>query len=114
MVSKVKYIAKKQRTIGQSSSQGSIAVCFQNKAAKKRFDEKFATRMVKKTRVIDYKFFCKCNFSFISTFDEFGWTKFLSLNYLMHETLEHSIVMQYVLRLMMMEMSCLSIILQHL
>ena len=43
--------------------------------------------MVKKTRVIDYKFFRKCNFSFISTFDEFGWTKFLSLNYLMHENL---------------------------
>ena len=45
------------------------------------------TRIVKKTRVIDYKFFCKSNFSFISTFDEFGWTKFLSLNYAMHEKL---------------------------
>ena len=45
------------------------------------------TRIVKKTRVIDYKFFCKSNFSFISTFDEFGWTKFLSLNYVVHENL---------------------------
>ena len=43
--------------------------------------------MSRKTLVIDYKFFCKCNFSFISTFDEFGWSKFLQLNYLMHENL---------------------------
>ena len=42
---------------------------------------------VKRTHVIDYTFFHKCNFSFISTFDEFGWTKFLELNYLVHENL---------------------------
>ena len=42
---------------------------------------------MKKTRVIDYAFFRKCNFSFISTFDAFGWTKFLELNYPMHENL---------------------------
>ena len=42
---------------------------------------------MKKTRVIDYDFFCKFNFSFISTFDEFGWTKFLSLNYPLLENL---------------------------
>ena len=33
------------------------------------------------------KKFRKCNFLFISTFDEFGWTKFLSLNYAVHENL---------------------------
>ena len=43
--------------------------------------------MVKKTRVIDYKFFHKCNFSFISTIDDFGQTKFLKLNYPVHENL---------------------------
>ena len=65
MASKVKHTVKRQKTTGQSSSQGSIVACFQNEAAKKRFDKKFATRMVKKTQVIDYKFFSKCNFSFI-------------------------------------------------
>ena len=32
-------------------------------------------------------FFCKCYFSFISTFDEFGRMKFLELNYLVYENL---------------------------
>ena len=45
------------------------------------------TKAVKKIRVIDYKFFCKCNFYFISMFDEFGWFKFLQLNYPVHENL---------------------------
>ena len=40
---------------------------------------------VKRTHVIDYTFFHKCNFSFISTFDKFEWIKFLELNYLVHE-----------------------------
>ena len=69
MAPKVKHVAKRQRTTLQPSYQGSIAVCFQNAAAKKRFEEKFTTKAMKKTWVIDYEFFCKCNFSFISTFD---------------------------------------------
>ena len=91
MASKVKYVAKRQRggkdDISKKKAKGSISACFQNEAAKKRFDDQFATRAVKKTWVIDYKFFYKCNFSFISTFDEFGWSKFLQLNYPVHENL---------------------------
>ena len=44
-------------------------------------------RAVKKTQIIDYEFFRKCKFSFISLFDEFGWSKFLQLNYHVHENL---------------------------
>ena len=62
-------------------------MCFQNEALNKRFEEKFTMRMVKKTQVIDYEFFRKCNFSFISTFNDFDWTKFSKLNYPMHENL---------------------------
>ena len=44
-------------------------------------------KAVKKTRIIDYEFFRKCKFSFISLLDEYGWSKFLQLNYSVHENL---------------------------
>ena len=57
MAQKLKHGTKRQKATPQSASHGLIDVCFQTAKVKTRFKEKFATRTMKKTWVIDYAFF---------------------------------------------------------
>ena len=55
--------------------------------AQMRFNDTFAHRDIKAGRVIHFELLESINFSYLSTFEEFGWTNYLKMNAPIYENL---------------------------
>ena len=77
MTPKVKHLAQKQ--VGSplnfaKRQKPSFSTNFRMFVAQTRFDDTFAHQEVKAKRIIHFKLLESINFSYLSTFEKFGWT----------------------------------------
>ena len=90
MAPKVKHLTRKQ--IGSPPNlpkrqNPSFNANFRTAIAQTRFDDTFAHRDIKAGRVIHFELLESINFSYLSTFEEFGWKNYLKMNAPVYENL---------------------------
>ena len=90
MAPKVKHLASKR--IGSlpnlpKCQKPSFSANFRTAIAQTRFDDMFAHWDVKAGRVIRFELLESINFSYLSTFEEFGWKNYLKMNAPVYENL---------------------------